>query len=368
MTTQRKTVEILGGDDDWRDTVGGPPEKLPAVQQEPPPPTEEESFVDRIRSIASRQGIDRTKVKLYRRGNGTELEFCRDYSADEFDQGDLTLIRDEWGPGQYQIRVVGPKGVAMREQVSIAKPASAPVQHNGELSEVIRMLAQGQQAILEAVSQRPDPMANMQQTLSMMVTMREAMGLNAAPAAQSSSAMLGEIVGAIRQLREVADEVSPKAAPDVSDNPMAMLPTVLDLVKTAMVQQQPAVQQIAIPQSITAPIQQNPVDSVIENTQNQTENTATEEEEEPMNIFIVKTVFTKLLNAAVKNAPIEKAVELLDYLPEEMIEHIENEKWFDLLLTVAPQAEAHREYLTKVRDQWVKEINAPEEGDEPAAP
>lgn len=357
---------ILDDDDDFLDEVP-PRRRSRTLSVAPPPvPTEEESFVDRIKSVASKNGIDRTKVKLYRHGAGNELEFCRDYSAAEFEDGDLSLIRDEWGAGKYQLRVVGPKGIAMRELISIAKPTSAPAAPHSELSEVVRMLAEGQQRILEAVSQRPDPMGQMQQTLALMSSMREAMGLNQSAPSSNPSAMLGDIVGAIRQLREVSQEISPPAPAADTDNPMAMLPTVLDLVKTAMVSQQaPMMPSVTVPQSITAPVAtESPPQMDGESVQ---ENPISTEEDEPMNIVILKIMFARLIACAEKNKPIDDAIGFLDYIPEEMVQHIENEKWFDLLLTVAPHAEKHREYLTKVRDQWLKEINEDEEVDDPPA-
>jgi len=348
---------ILDDDDDFLDEVPPRRRSRTLAVAPPPVPTEEETFVDRIKSIASKNGIDRTKVKLYRHGAGNELEFCRDYSAAEFEDGDLSLIRDEWGAGKYQLRVVGPKGIAMRELISIAKPTSAPMAQHSELSEVVRMLAEGQQRILEAVSSRPDPTAQMQQTLTLMSSMREAMGLNAAPVQNNPSSMLGDIVSAIRQLREVSDEINPKAAPE-SDNPMAMLPGVLDLVKTAMqAQQQPVMPVAALPPAFTEPAPQPVAEQPAENPAQPVE------EEEPMNILVLKIAFQRLINMAARNAPLEQAVDLLDFVPEDMIQHIENEKWFDLLLSVAPHAEMHREYLTKVRDQWLKEINEPLEDD-----
>ena len=102
---------------------------------------------------------------------------------------------------------------------------------------MVRMLAEGQQRILEAVSQRPDPTAQLQSTLGLMASMREAMGLNTPPPppppASDPAAMLGQLVGAIKTLREVAAEVNPPAEA-ADESPMSMLPKIVDLVKHAL--------------------------------------------------------------------------------------------------------------------------------------
>ena len=340
-----------------------------------PEPDPEQTIVDRVRALTSSAGADRLKVKIYRRKiNGGGLEFCRDYSVPEFEAGDLTAVRDEWGPGEYQIRVIGAQGVAMREDVSIAAPralalqTAAPDHRPSEFAEVARMLAEGQQRILEALSQRPDPTAQMQQTLGLMVTMREAMGLNqpAAHAAPASSPtdMLAGIVGAIRQLREVSAEINPPSAPVDTDNPMAMLPTVLDLVKTAMARRAPTDPGFA-PVTLPASLQDNAPQA----GQQFAPESAQQTEGEPVGILVLRGLLGQLLALAESAKPVEEGADfIVEKLPDELLGYLELPNWADILCSFAPGCRKHLEWLTAARNRAIEILNEPEPPESENAP
>ena len=352
--------------DEWRDTIDADPQPATPPATTEPPPTEEDAFLSRFQSVVSRHGIDSLKIKLDRRGRGSELEWCCDYLPQEWQDGDLSLIREQWGPGQYQLRVVARNGIAMREMITIAEQRAPIVQTQApsEMRELLSGLMEGQRALLEAIAHRPDPTAQMQQTLGLMVTMREAMGLSAAPAATNPSAMLGDIVGAIRQLREVAEEVSPKAAPD-SDNPLAMLPPVLDIVKAAMAQQQQSqvAPMMALPPSIAAtdPRQMSLPEippTVAPMQQSQPE----PDPEEDMQSVVLKIMMSRLVLLAHRNAPPEKAAALIEqYAPDELFDLIEAPNWFDLLTNLLPDLKPYPEWCGKVRDILMRDDD-PTEG------
>lgn len=328
----------------------------------------EQSVIDRIRALTASVGADRMKVKVYRqKANKTGLEFCADYGVAEFEAGDLAMIRDQWGPGDYQIRVIGAQGVAMRENVSVAAPLirmenPAP-REPSELSQLLRVMAEGQTAILAALSNRPDPGAEMQKTFALMAGMREAMGLNAAPApaaaAVNPSSMLSELVGAIRQLREVSDEISPKAAPVDTDNPMAMLPQVLDLVKMGMANR--GAGQTAAPMpGVMLPPSFDGGAGVAENPIQQSEG-------EDMGILVMRGLLMQLLELAAKDAPVETGAEFIaDKLPDELLQFVELPNWFEILSKFAPQCNAHKAWLTLARDRAIVLLNEDDSGDEPA--
>lgn len=338
MATKRQTPEPAEG---WEVQMSAPPAPAPIIEDD------EDSILERLRSTQGEER-DRMKVKVYRKvPGGTGLEWCTDYTVGEWEEGDIARVRQEWGPGNYELRVVsqGKRGILLRDHFRIAQvtrgepvPAPTPAPQS-ELADVVRMLAEGQQRILEAVSQRPDPAAQLQSTLGLMVSMREAMGLNTPPPppppAADPAAMLGQLVGAIRTLREVSAEVAPPET-DTS-NPLSMLPQVLDLVKTGMSRGAPAemppVQPLTIPSSLSEP----------------------EPQGEPVGILVLRGQLSKLIEMAKANADPAKGGEFVaDNLPEELLPHLTLPNYFDILATFHGGVKAHREWFDKARDHAVR--------------
>jgi hypothetical protein len=315
---------------------------------------DQETIIDRLRALSGDER-DRMSCKLYRRAaDGRGLEYCQDYTVSEWEEGGIDRVRAEWGAGNYEVRIhaQGRKGVLYRDLFRIAHrviatpvPAPAPA---SELADVVRMLAEGQQRILEAVSQRPDPTAQLQGTLALMASMREAMGLNTPPPppppASDPAAMLGQLVGAIKTLREVAAEVNPPAeAPD--DNPMAMLPKVLDLVKVGMSQGQgqpaalpaPPVQPLDIPQSLQQP------------------------DDDPMNILKLRKQLGEMIAMAARGEPPQKGGEYAaDNLPDELLPHLARPDFFGFLKMVHSGCAAHEPWFVAARDHCIKLLSEPE--------
>lgn len=338
------TILDTSPDGEWRETVGGP-----APVPTAPPPSEDESFISRLRASAGRQGLDRLKIKVFRRVKGSaDLEFCADYSPSEFEAGDLEALRDAWGPGSYELRVIGPRGIAMRETVTLARrelvpgPAPAAPQLDA-LAGLIGQLARGQEAIAAALAARPDPGAQLRETLALMASMREAMGLNQAPApATDPTAMLSSIVGAVRQLREVSSELNPPPpAADASD-PMTLLPSVLGLVQTAMEKQgQPA----ALPAPVE-PVTSNPSPPVPQ---------PSEDPDEPMQALIIRAMLPRLTAMARANRPpAEAAALILDYAPDELLAAVEAPDWWETLTAIAFELREYRGWCEAVRAEVIK--------------
>ena len=323
-------------------------------------PTEEdeETILDRLRSMQGEER-DRMKVKVYRKVvGGTGLEWCTDYTVPEWEEGDIARVRQEWGPGNYELRVVsmGKRGILLRDHFRIAParveptPAAPPPQ-SSELADVVRMLAEGQQRILEAVSQRPDPTAQMQSTLALMASMREAMGLNAPPPppppATDPGAMLGQLVGAIKTLREVAAEVNPPEPPEVS-SPLQMLPQIVDLVKVGMSQRQnpaplpaPPVEPMPLPASLS---DQQPAD-----------------DGDPMNLFKLRAQLGEMIAMAARGEPAERGGEYAaDNLPDELLPHLARADFFAFLLMVHGGCKAHEPWFRAARDHCIKLLSDPE--------
>jgi hypothetical protein len=327
-----------------------PLEMLPATTE----PDDEESVLDRLRSMGG-EDRDRMRVKVYRKTAHGQLEWCTDYTIGEWEEGDVSRVRADWGSGTYEMRVVigGRPGIRYREVFRIAadaKPAALPPppppQATG-LEEVVRMLAEGQQRILEAVSQRPDPTAQLQSTLGLMAAMREAMGLNQAPPppppASDPGAMLGQLVGAIRQLREVATEVAPPAADP--DNPMAMLGQIAEVVKLGMTQQAHQAQ----PAALMPPVQLPPgFGASLDDAAPQPQ----EGEGEMFGVLVLRGQLAQLVKMAETGAPVETGAQFVaDNLPDDLLSYLPLPNILDILGSVNGKVRDHETWFLAVRDR-----------------
>lgn len=365
--------EPLEGGGDWRvpavqanarEAVGLSRDEDDRDDDEATEAAEVRSTTDRLRAALARSGSDSMRVKLYRRERTGALAWCADYTAREFIAGDLELVREHWGPGDYQVRVIGPKGLTMREDLTIARPLEraqanpAAPGADPALAQVLAQLVQGQQAIAAALSQRPDPQAQLQQTLALIASMRDAFAPPPAPAAPTvnPSTMLADIVGAVRQLREVAAEVNPPAA-DPSD-PMAMLPSIIDLVKAGQAQQGQVVPAVALPASMNLP-------EAYPQPEPAPEPAPEAAAMNPIQKLVLRGLLNRLMTMArAGEAPEKAAAWILEKAPDELIGYLDLDTAVDMLVSVAPEAEEHRAWLETVRQAAVRLLD--EDGAEAA--
>lgn len=328
----------------------------------------------------------RIKVRLYRidtRNGG--LQFCNEYTPEEFEAGDLPMIREQWGPGHYEIRVYGPKAIVTKGRVQIAPlanpsataPVSAPSAESSAVAEMMRTLAEGQAALLAALTQRPDPAAEMMRTMELMRAMREAMGIGAAapaPAPAAPVSQISEILAAFRELREASKEFAPGGDKPEEPSIMELGGKVVELVSTAMANRNAAptgdaLPPMAIPPSLAAPVDRSANPSTA-GAAAAAPIPAGEAQEESVQILVLKGLFAGLIEKAAKGEPPEKGGEYIaDKMPDELIQFIELPNWFDILSKFAWWARGdlatHREWLTKARDHAVQLLN--EEGGEDGA-
>ena len=187
--------------------------------------------------------------------------------------------------------------------------------------------------------------------MSMMTMMREAMGLNQPQGREKSS--IGEIVSAIRELRGAADEIAPPQDKE-PDGLMSVLPKMLELVSKGQQSQQEAAQAahfppVQLPASFQAPAQPEP-----QQAPQPQEQPATQEESD-MKMFTMiklKSYLKSLIDLAVKKSTVEKGAEFVyEKIPDDLIEIMALDNWFDLLTFVAPDVKDHREWLQQVRDK-----------------
>jgi len=323
----------------------------------------EETATDRVAAMMSSvNGDDRAEVKVYRINSG-QLEYCRGYKPEEFESGNFDMIRERFGAGIYELRLYATDPntkkftVRRKHRVTIVedKIETSPGGLGSGMAQVLQTIAQGQQQMLEALvsiksAPAKDPMEEMTKMMGMMSMMREAMGLNQPQGREKSS--IGEIVSAIRELRGAADEISPQDKEP--DGLMSVLPKMLELVSKGQDHQQASQQAVhfppvQLPPSFQAPAQSEPQEQAQEPTATITQ------EESDMKMFTaikLKSYLKTLIDLAVKKTPVTTAAEFVyEKIPDELIEIMALDNWFDLLSFVAPDVKDHKEWLQQVRDK-----------------
>lgn len=344
------------------------------IRIEPDQEEVEETATDRVASILRRaHDSGGGQLRVYKVDKGS-LVWCETYTPEQFEAGDLPMLRDTFGPGDYELRLYGPHpvtskyGVIAKTRVVIAQALkTAPDRRDDGLAQVLATIAEGQRAMLQALTERPqqkDATEEMSKMLGLMVTMRQAMGIDAQPRSQ-----ITEIVQAIRELREASDEINP----DKEDNQslLGALPQVLDVVKQGMAQQQAQPQTlplVELPASIAAApvvMQQPPQPPQPQPNETQEDNAVFN----PLVILQLKAYLKTLVNMAATNQPVDKGASFVyDKMPDEIVELMSLDNWFDLLLEVAPEVGAHEAWLSQVRDAALAMFDqGDDEGDDKAA-
>lgn len=314
----------------------------------------EETPADRVMTLLqSARGEGRAELNVYRITNG-ERQYCAKYKPEDFEEGSFELLRSNFGAGEYELRLYAtdPRTnrfvVRSQTRIKIAESkAPAPDALPAGLAQVLGTIASGQEQMLRALvemKQAPakDPMEEMTKMLSMMTMMREAMGLNVPQSREKSS--IGEIVSAIKELKGAAAEFTPeeKEPADL----MGMLPKVLDMVSAGQQQQaaQIAAQPAYIP-PVAMPASLQPAPQT--QTQTQTEG----DDVNLMTMIKLKGYLKSLTDMAAAGKPISEGAQFVyDKLPDDLIEIMALENWFDLLSGVAPETKAHEQWLKEVRD------------------
>lgn len=311
---------------------------------------------ERIAMLIRDSGSDsEASVRVYKRiPNSVKYSWCVNYTATEFQGGDLGMIRDQWGPGEYSLRVYGRGGLLAREDVTIAHQVSAAPAvvasaqpQSDQFTRAIEAIAQGQAALMQALTTRPDPTQQMQQTLTLMVQMREAMGLNQNPApaaaAVSPTAVLKEVIEAVRSMKEISEEINPKAADP--ENPLSLAGPLLEVIKTAMVQRSGANETVAplsLPHSLQHAPESNPVPAPAQT--HQTEN-------EQMGIMLLRGALQGLLQLKERGEPATAGGQYIaEKLPDELLPYLDLPNWFDIARNFAPELAPH--------EAWVREATA----------
>lgn len=352
-------------------------EPAPSLPMVAPDPDIEETATDRVSAmLAQAQGADRAEVNVYRMVNGAR-EYCRKFRPDEFEDGSFDMLREMFGPGEYELRLYATDPATRKFTVrnltrikisEVKTPARAELPSG--LSQVLSTIAQGQERMLTALvemKQAPqkDPMEEMSRMLTMMTAMREAMGLNQTQAREKSS--IGEIVSAIRELRGAAEELTPQTEKE-PESLVGMLPKVLELVQAGQQAQQSAPPDLSgmMPQGDPGAVL-SPVTIPPSMIQTPAANTTEDEPVKLTTAFKLRAYLKALIDMAKANDPVPKAAQFVyEKLPDDLLDMMELPAWFEMLASVAPEVRDHREYITKVRDAAMALLNEPED-DQPQA-
>jgi hypothetical protein len=346
----------------------------------------EETATDRVASmLAGINGLDRAELKVYKLNQGS-LEYCQGFKPEQFEEGNFDLLRDRFGHGEFELRLYATHpqtrkfGIRSKLRVKMSEVNKAAMSDNlpSGLAQVLGTIAQGQERMLDALvtmKQQPqkDPMEEMTKMLSMMTMMRQAMGMDGQ---QRSGSSIGEIVEAIRELRSAADEVSPQK--DEPETMMAMLPKVLDIVSAGMnkgqaqAQPEPEFQPVQLPPSFAQAqpqpqSQPQPQYQPNPEPQPQPQPNPTNEDDmaNPLVIIKLKAYLKTLTDMAVALTPVDKAADFVyDKLPDDLVEIMLLDNWFDLLSGFAPGVKPHEEWLRQVRDKAIAMFDVEDEPEE----
>jgi hypothetical protein len=343
-----------------------PPRSL-ALENDPPPDDhefpltlpeaddEDETATDRVaRMLQTASGDDRAKLIVYRVIGPNKYAWCCEYSVADFEAGSYGLLRRDWGSGEYQIRLYATKpgtnyfGVRAKENVTIEKGLQEPTQHvsqqSNELAQMLGAMAETQNRMLQALTEKPapvDPMANMAQMFSMLKLMKEAMPET--PKQEKSS--IAEIMEAVREMRAVSAELVPEKD-EVSDPLMAAIPGMLELIKNAQGAQQPQQPQVptvfhpvSLPASV-APTEPRAAVPTEPGAAPTAEDAATQS---------IAEMLQQLVNLARMNVSAETASEMVyEAAPDEVFMLLRAPGWFDALPTILPAVTEHRAWFEEV--------------------
>ena len=347
----------------------------------------DESPAERIaRVLRESQGDERAKVALHRAVQGTaKTEWCRDYTPENFESIGYEGLRAEWGPGEYVILVYGMDAdnryftrkakstlnLAAARGVEKSVQSAAPA--DSALAQILASLADSQRQILEVLTKRPEPVDQMTQMQTMLGVMQSFKSV-LAPAESPQKSQISEIVAAVRELRAVSDEINP--AKGDTDNPLSMLPQILDTIKTLGIAQRESapVQPVELPASMIEQYQpaptplENPAPAVNAGTFQAAPNPAPKSPAEPareaVDIQLFKSKLDEMIALAGKG-DIQAGAEIgYEFLPDEMIEYARKDtNWFQAVAGFHPEAAPHRAYFESVMRQVLQWIDTPDTPD-----
>lgn len=344
--------------DDWRVAVN-------ADDSEP-----ELSVADKFRNALGETPTDKARVRVSRVNDETgAIEFCQDLTLPQFMLPDmLDRLRGQWGAGHYEFMLIGPRGTIRRGRQRVAAPfgpapvslqATQPAPQSDALAQAMAVLAQGQAAILDALTRRPDPREEMKSNLEMFAAMRAAFQPATAPALDPM-AMFTQVVSMIRESKKTIAEFADDEREE-KDPLGAAIPKLIDTASALVLQAQkpPApVAPISLPPSIADARAVNPAEIP--------QPEMTEEPADMTNpaMLLLRGYVDDLLDIIARNESPEKGGEYIaENIPEEFDAYLENRYWFEFISANFPQLAQHETWVRAAKAHADKLISGPEETD-----
>lgn len=341
---------------------------IPAPAMEP---VENASLADRLREVLESHPDSTIRVRVNRTKPDKKLAWLDDFAPDEFLNGeDLRIIRDRWGGGTYDIRLLGLPSGGFRYVVNIAGDPKEPTQETtaaasapqqtipSGIEQLIAGMAESNAALLKAVTAKPDIGETILKYMPLLALAKEAIAplleraLKPPPSAPATPPgdpveQLTRMVELMRGFKSAAKEINDEA-PD-ADPLMSLvkdaMPTVLQALQQqrAPMQGQP-IQPIQMPQEMAPPIAA-PVEQPTESAQ-----------PSAAQMMLYGTLDAILQKADAKETPESAADFILRSLPDEMIDQLLRmanlPNWVEMLAsmapTYAPRLQTHRDWLHAV--------------------
>lgn len=349
----------------------------PAVMYDDAPEDALSRVLTRIKTVATAE--TRSEVKIYRVKDAGKEAYCGSCSVEEYDEFGEEWIRARFGAGSYRVRVYGPamqegsnygKFVRLTNTLVEIEPSLLPVKSTlpgaansdasaalgaagaGALLPILQNLAH-EIATLKAGPQR-DPMDEIKRIAEIAKLFNNG-GQSKSVVEQMKEMEL--MLGLRRKLADERDGESGDGKPDMMD----MAGKVLSLI-TPQPGAAPAVQGIPAGPAEIAPTVQIP--SALYPTHAEPA-FQPQPEGEPVNpiqsSFLLITVNALMRAADRGDAPDKHAPGLADKMPDEVVDALETDLWFDFLASsvppeVAAEIEKRRQWFTALRDKILESV------------
>lgn len=332
---------------------------------------EDESPVSRVLTIlgAGDKG-GRSEIKVYRQLDHSGERYCGMFTPEQFEAGDVELIRRNWGGGKYRVAVYG--------TTSRFDLDGVPKMHGGKFVRMGQTFVEIEDMRIEAVAAPGGSGGN--ESLVQLITQLNnrvneiSRGPQSAPTdfmtQMETFARIQKMLGGETKKKSVMEEIKEmeamlglrkKLAGERGDGDgegkektmMDLAGDVLPMLKEIIAGggNRPAAPQADIPQIVTPP-------ALAGVPQNEPDQLNGEPEVKTGELFMLNVMVGAILTAAGRGDPTEKhAVGLAEKLPDEAAEILDNPLWFEILGETlparVPELEKHKAWLSKLRDEII---------------
>lgn len=321
------------------------PNDAHVFEQEPDLPSD----LALIQALEQLGGVDNdAKVMVYKMDEKTQKRvYLFTCQPDEFIAGGLDQIRDQYGSGDYNIRVYGPEGLLKNQTVSIAA-AIGRAQPQGDIVNTVRtMLTEQQNTLAIALNSGMQAIAQALQGAqsakapSLTELIAAVSGLNGlmpkTQASESPLLVMKQTLELMTQMRESMPLGDSEPDPLLSTFTRVIEP----LISKAM--SEPVLAQTPTPAQVT--LQSDPIPETVPSS------------EESKMRALYRGFVAFLVSNASQNNPVETYAEtVIDNAPEPMLrQFVDDPQWLDKLAGFNERVRLYPDWFSKLRDE-VKKI------------